>query len=206
MTNKLNAIYEDLTLLDACINLLNKDLGFIKRCRELINSSPVNSDIYEDYLRLSKNETAQIYEKITELLCSLLNNVDTLKTIPKTHWYTTAIAFILDDYTENKDLNAAIAMFNKSIEELTPSNPEYENIRTTIEESQNNAIARATFIKSLLENNEEFGILIPEIEVTQFDVTGNSDNNDTEPVIEEKKKEDKPKKTILEILKGNRGE
>lgn len=206
MTNKLTAIYEDLSVLDACINLLNKDLGYIKRCRELINSSPVNSDIYEDYLRLSKNETAQIYEKITELLCSLLNNIDTLKMIPKTHWYTTAIAFIADDYSENKDLKVAITTFNKSIEELTLANPEYESISSTIKESQNNAIARATFIKSLLENNEEFGILIPEIEVTQFNVTGNSDDDNPDPEIKEEVKEDKPRKTIFDILKGNRGE
>lgn len=210
MTKKLTAIYEDLVVLDACINLLNTDLGFIRRCRELINSSPTNSDIYEDYLRLSKNETAQLYEKITELLFALLENIDTLNQIPKTHWYSTAIAFIVDDYSENKDLSAAVNTFNKSIEELTPANPEYESISSTIKESQNNAIARTTFIKSILDNNEQFAILIPEIEVTQFNVTGNSDDSNTEPEIKENTKEnikeEKPRKTILEILKGNRGE
>jgi hypothetical protein len=145
MLNKLNTLYEDLSLLDICIELLNNDLQKIKKCRELTNSSPDNADIFDDYLRLAKNETAQLYEKIAELTNNLTENIDVLNQIPKNLWYTSAISFIIDDYEVNGNIQTAVEEYNKITERLCQSNKGFEDVFETIIESQKKAITEQSF-------------------------------------------------------------
>lgn len=170
MLERLIKIYEDISILDACIELLNDNLPKIKKCRELTNSSPNNADIFEDYLRLAKNETTQLYERIAELTNSLTENIDVLNQIPKNLWYTSAISFIVDDYKENEDIQIAIEEYNKIIERLCQSNKGFEDVFETIIKSQKRAVDRAKFLKSLVEKNESCSKLIPEITLLETEV------------------------------------
>lgn len=210
MKEKLTTVYENLAALDCSVIVLNKDLKNVQKCREAINSSSNLSDVCEDYLRLSKEEIGAIYQKASTILDTLLNNIETLKLIPKTHWYTAAIAFIISAYDTNGDLEESIKLYDNSISSLLSENTDTNNdILTTIEESQNNAIERTSFIKSLLNRNEEYGILVPEIKKIQLPEAG--DKEEQKPVIEEgteekEIKEEKHRKTIFEVLRTNRGQ
>lgn len=222
-----------MVVLDYSVNILNKDLKNVQKCRELIKSSSDASDVCEDYLRLSKEEIGEIYKSTSDILNTLLDNINVLKQIPKTHWYTAAIAFIIDAYAVNENLEESIKLYDNSIGSMLSENQETDSdVLATIEESQDNAIARASFIKSLLNRNEEFGILVPEIQKIRLPNAGNKKEKET-PVIEEKEdafsktlrgskiylkeqglmenaeeitEKEQHRKTVFEVLRANRGE
>lgn len=217
MKEELITIYESFVVLDYSVNILNKDLKNVQKCRELIKFSSDASDVCEDYLRLSKEEIGEIYKNTSDILNTLLDNINVLKQIPKTHWYTAAIAFIIDAYTTNESLEESIKLYDNSICSLLSENQETSDVLVTIEESQDNAIARASFIKSLLNRNEEFGILVPEIQKIRLPNAGNKEKKETSVTEKEKKEEieekteevgekEQHRKTIFEVLRANRGE
>lgn len=206
MLNKLNTLYEDLSLLDACINQMNSNLGFIKRCRECINTSANNSDLYEDYVRLAKGETAQLLEKISELFISVVENEDALYVFPKNLLYTAAISFVIEDYANSGDIESAISSYNQNYELLSNTNIGYEDICETIVESQKNAIARGEFIKSTMKDGDSYSVLIPEITLLKYGNTSNELPSDLPEPPQEKKETEVTFKSILNLLKGDRNQ